>query len=39
MKSQGRVYCGKCHYSEFDGKKIEEKKETKPESKVEEKKE
>ncbi len=34
MKSQGRVYCGKCHYSEFEGKK-----ETKPESKVEEKKE
>ena len=21
MNSQGRVYCGKCHYSEFEGKK------------------
>ena len=21
MKSQRRVYCGKCHYSEFEGKK------------------
>ena len=33
MKSQGRFYCGKCHYSEFEGKpkpveeKVEEKKE------------
>ena len=27
MSSQGRVYCGKCHYSEFQGKKPEEKKE------------
>ncbi len=30
MKSQGRVYCGKCHYSEFEGKKVEEKKEEVP---------
>ncbi|MCK5149480.1 30S ribosomal protein S27ae [Candidatus Pacearchaeota archaeon] len=22
MKSQGRVYCGKCHYAEFQGKKV-----------------
>lgn len=21
MKSQERLYCGKCHYSEFEGKK------------------
>jgi len=29
MKSQGRFYCGKCHYSEFESKKpVEEKKET-----------
>ena len=21
MKSQGRVYCGKCHYTEFETKK------------------
>ena len=21
MNSQGRLYCGKCHYSEFQGKK------------------
>lgn len=21
MKSQGRFYCGKCHYSEFEAKK------------------
>ena len=21
--SQGRIYCGKCHYSEFEGKKKE----------------
>lgn len=27
MNSQGRFYCGKCHYSEFQtGKKSEEKK-------------
>ena len=25
MNSQGRVYCGKCHYSEFESKKIKEK--------------
>jgi len=25
MNSNGRVYCGKCHYSEFQGKKFEEK--------------
>ena len=25
MNSQGRIYCGKCHYSEFEGKnKVEE---------------
>ena len=24
MNSQGRVYCGKCHYSEFESKKKEE---------------
>jgi ubiquitin-small subunit ribosomal protein S27Ae len=28
MIAKGRVYCGKCHYSEFESKKsIEEKKE------------
>jgi len=28
MNSQGRKYCGRCHYSEFEGKaKPEEKKE------------
>jgi len=26
MNSQGRLYCGKCHYSEFMSKKVEEKK-------------
>ncbi len=31
MNSQGRVYCGKCHYSEFESKKVEEKKEESPE--------
>ena len=35
LKSKERVYCGKCHYSEFEGKKIEAEKG----SKVEEKKE
>jgi len=25
MNSQGRSYCGKCHYSEFQGKSEEEK--------------
>ena len=34
MNSQGRMYCGKCHYSEFEGKKVEteEVKEEKKES-------
>jgi len=27
MNSQGRFYCGKCHYSEFESKNKEEKKE------------
>jgi len=27
MNSKGRLYCGKCHYTEFEGKKAEEKKE------------
>jgi predicted nucleic-acid-binding Zn-ribbon protein len=26
MSSKGRLYCGKCHYTEFEGKKTEEKK-------------
>ena len=25
MQSQGRVYCGKCHYSEFEGESKQEK--------------
>jgi len=25
MKSKGRFYCGKCYYSEFESKKVEEK--------------
>ena len=29
MKSQGRSYCGKCHYSEFESKKTEVKEEKK----------
>jgi small subunit ribosomal protein S27Ae len=29
MNSQGRLYCGKCHYSEFESKKKEEVKEEK----------
>jgi len=33
--SNGRVYCGKCHYAEFAGKKTEEK----PVEKVDNKKE
>ena len=36
MNSQSRYYCGKCHYSEFEGKKpeiTEEKKEEKKEEK------
>ncbi len=24
MKAKDRVYCGKCHYSEFQSKKVEE---------------
>ncbi len=36
MKSQGRSYCGKCHYSEFESKKTEEKKEEIKEAKPEE---
>lgn len=24
MNSQGRTYCGKCHYSEFQSKKVEQ---------------
>ena len=32
MNSQGRTYCGKCHYSEFESKKsVEEVKEEKKE--------
>ena len=27
MRTKGRVYCGKCHYTEFEGKKTEEIKE------------
>ena len=23
MNSQGRMYCGKCRYTEFEGKKVE----------------
>jgi ubiquitin-small subunit ribosomal protein S27Ae len=23
MNSKGRLYCGKCHYTEFEGKKAE----------------
>ena len=26
MESQGRIYCGKCHYTEFETKQKEEKK-------------
>lgn len=33
MNSQGRFYCGKCHYSEFEGKKKEEKKQVSSEKK------
>ncbi|MBS3076560.1 30S ribosomal protein S27ae [Candidatus Pacearchaeota archaeon] len=37
MNSQGRLYCGKCHYAEFEGKKtVEEvKKEKVPAKKKE----
>jgi small subunit ribosomal protein S27Ae len=24
MNSKGRLYCGKCHYCEFESKKVEE---------------
>jgi ubiquitin-small subunit ribosomal protein S27Ae len=27
MNAQGRLYCGKCHYAEFQSKKVEESKE------------
>lgn len=36
METKGRVYCGKCHYSEFDSKKVVE--ENKSVKKVEVKK-
>ncbi len=36
MNAKNRVYCGKCHYSEFEGKAPEKPVEEKP---VEEKKE
>ena len=39
MNSQGRYYCGKCHYSEFASKKSVEEKKPVEEKKVEEKKE
>jgi len=29
MNSKGRQYCGKCHYTEFEGKKAEVKEEIK----------
>jgi len=32
MNAKGRKYCGKCHYSEFESKKVEE---SKPEKKQE----
>jgi len=40
MHSQGRYYCGKCHYSEFEGKavdteEVKEVKEVKEEKKEE----
>jgi len=39
-KKGGRAYCGKCHYTEFPGKKEEKKEESKKEEpKAEEKKE
>jgi len=31
MKAKDRMYCGKCHYSEFESKKVEEVKEEKKE--------
>jgi len=33
MNSQGRMYCGKCHYSEFEGKKVVETEEVKEDEK------
>jgi len=33
MTAKDRVYCGKCHYTEFNGKKAEEKIEEKSEDK------
>ncbi len=35
MNSQGRMYCGKCHYSEFGSKVANENKEAKEEVKKE----
>ncbi len=32
MDSRGRKYCGKCHYSEFEGKPLQENTEKKEES-------
>lgn len=29
MNSQGRLYCGKCHYAEFESKKTEGNKDNK----------
>ena len=29
MNAKGRLYCGKCHYTEFEGKSSEEKKQEK----------
>ena len=34
MKAKDRFYCGKCHYSEFEGKAKEELKEEKTEEKT-----
>lgn len=34
MEAQNRVYCGKCHYAEFQGKSVEEKIEEKKEEVV-----
>jgi|TARA_Y100000310_G_scaffold51278_2_gene47278 small subunit ribosomal protein S27Ae len=35
MIANNRKYCGKCHFTEFDGKKPETPKEDKPEEKKE----
>ena len=32
MQANNRVYCGKCHYTEFTSKKVEEKKVEKKEN-------